>query len=308
MSASVVVVHQLPQNSASGIKSEDGRETFVYVVVLSEPDAADGARIARDAAGIPAIDAPLGSTGLTCLRKRSEPESGDDSGLNYRVTAEFGVNAQSNSGGGGGGEPWTSKDRIRRSVQNYQISKSKDKGTPPKVIQNSAFDAIAGGLVFDEFNPVRVVNRFRRFTDFDPDAAELCVGSINSESFTLNPQKGIVVVPAKKALLRSLTCDDALWPTTNTFYYDITFELEIEGDIPLEYYYVTNKGAFYLPGGVFADKKPYIKTSTIDGKVYAAAGEALLNNNGDLAGVSYNSDNYDLQFTRRLTKSWSAWV
>lgn len=307
----------LPPSAASGLQNSDAATTLEYLVVLSQPDATNGAKIARDATGIPAVGATLSGTSLVVLRKRADPIEGDGHGINYRVTVEYGINA-STGGGGSTGEPWTSKDRISRRVQAYTTFKSTDLAGNP--IENSAHDPIQGGLAFDEFNPIRVVRRYRRFTTFNPEAAEACVGTLNNSIITLNPQRGVITIPAKRALLRNFTCDDALWPDTGDFYYDIMFELEIEYQVPLEYYYVTNKGWFYLDQADSGTKKPYVKTVTINGREIPTHGETFLLDTGDKADSGQyqgtvrdpvtllTTPNYDLQFTRRLATDWTTWI
>jgi hypothetical protein len=303
----------LPQTAESGRENSDARERFEYLVVLSEPDSANGARIARDATGIPAVGAALGTTGLVVLRKRAEPESGDGSGINYRVVVEYGI---ATSTGGGTGEPWTNYDQINRSMARYNTSKSTD--LDGNGIINSAGDPIVGGLVFEEFNPVRVVRRFRKFANFNPEAAEACYGTINEAAFTLNPRRGIIQVPAKAALLRNFTCADGIWPSTGDYYYDITFELEIQQQVPIEYYYVTNKGWFYLDTTDGGTRKPYLTTLKVNGEDVSTHSETLLRTDGDIAtayqgliwgGTPVTSDKrYDLQFRRRRVKDWSGWI
>ena len=318
MSATVVSVEQLPQSANSGAQAADARETFVWMVILSEPDGVEGARTARDAVGIPDVGDPLGTTGLTVLRKRAEPDGNQD-GIHYKVTVEYGIDAVNSAGGGG--TPWTRKDRIRRSVKAYQVSQSVDMDGKP--IENKAHDPLSGGLVFDRYNPIRVVNRYRKFVDFDPEAAEACIGSINDAAVTLNPQRGILTIPAYTARLLDITCDDALWPGSNTFYFNITFSLEILGDVPLEYYYATNKGPHYLDASDSNIKKPYYKTVTdsTTGKVIPVASEVLLKDNGDKAddgsyqGYTHvygqlpvsGDEIYDLKFKRAVRKSWT-WI
>ena len=310
----------LPPTARSGLRTEDAGVNLEYLVVLSEPDATNGATLARDATGIPAVGSALGSTGLVALRKRAELISGEEHGINYRVTVEYGVNTSTGTGGGGSGEPWSSKDVVTRRVQMYTTHKSTD--IAGVAIANTANDPIQGGLAFDEFNPVRVVRRYRKHTTFNPDLAEACVGTLNSAQISLNPVRGVVTVAAGRALLRNFTCQDAFWPDTNEFYYDITFELEIEHQVPLQYYYVTNKGWFYIDVADGSTKKPYVKTVTVNGREIPSQGEVLLKDNGDKAddgsyrglqwdpatGSSGSTQGYDLRFTRRKTADWSTWI
>ena len=75
MAATVVSVIALPPSS------DTKRDVLEFLVVLSEPDSVNGARIAKTASGIPADGAALGSTGLVVVNKSADPESGDGSGM-----------------------------------------------------------------------------------------------------------------------------------------------------------------------------------------------------------------------------------
>lgn len=317
MPATVSAVTKLPiQGKAGGINAADQRDVFYYVVTLSEQDDTNGASLAYVATGIPNEGEALGTTGKVCLRKRVEPESGDDSGINWRVTVEFGVNTESLSDGGTG-EPWNRKDRIRRTVQVYEMVKSVD--LDGKTIQNSARDPIPG-LVFLEYNPVRIVNRWRRHTSFDPDAAEACIGTVNQGSFTLKPKYGTITIPAQRACLRNITTNDAVW-TDGTFYFDITMELEIQGDpslavtdptfrgVDLQHYTVQNKGFNFLDSADSYAKKPIMREKVVNGVTYQVPTptEQFLKDDGMVLTSETPSD-YDLSFRRRRVADWSGWI
>src|SRR3972149_3847588 len=110
MPATVTNVSELPLvGKGTGLDPNwiHRRRYFSATVDAPADDAAD-AVLAH--ASVPPDGDELPGTNLVVFRRNAAPELGDDSGLNWRVEVEYGVNVYALAVAGGGIPPWQRLD------------------------------------------------------------------------------------------------------------------------------------------------------------------------------------------------------
>lgn len=170
------------------------------------------------------------TTNFWVTKVGADPESGDESGINWVAWCE----EASDPYAGSNALPWLRKDEAEQDCAVYSVPMVKDFSDTPLPVVNSAKDRPANPIMQDLINPKWRIKRFRRVSEFDRDEAQQCQGSVNESGFTIADIAGNISVAAECAVLRRVVANGRTWtdsyPGTN--YYDIVLEIEVQGQYP----------------------------------------------------------------------------
>jgi hypothetical protein len=235
------VVHELPEIEGSG-DTESGQFTRrrTWLVVLDSPSASGG-ETALAATGIPAYSAAHPTlSGCYAYSKSFRADEPDD-GAHWLVTVDYRTPKSGNTGTTT--DPWSREDRISFGEARYEVAATYDK-TPTTALayKNTVGDPLE--VTEARINPVLIVNRYRKRTDFDPFAVYPLVNTLNNTGYTVRGGS----IPAEKGLLLRFAVQDETW-SDGTALYAIRFEIELEAGLTLKTQSYQNKSFYQLIGG-----------------------------------------------------------
>jgi len=234
------VVHELPEIEGSGdVESGQFTRRRTWLVVLDTPSASGG-ETALSATGIPAYAAAHPTlTGCYAYSKGFRADQPDD-GAHWLVTVDY---RTPRLNGGTYTDPWSREDRISFGEARYELPATYDKTpTTPLAYKNAVGDPLL--VTEPRINPVLIVNRYRKRTDFDPFAVYPLVNTLNNTGYTIRGGS----IAAEKGLLLRFSVQDETW-SDGTALYAIRFEIEIEAGMVLKYQRYQNKSFYQLVGG-----------------------------------------------------------
>lgn len=237
MSATVSSVsRQKKQGASIGLQSASLHRYEYYTVILSAADNL-GADIAVGplavAAGLPDRGTAL-ADGRKVLNLRADMLG--QSGAQYTVTVEYGIDQSFNTGINQA--PWLRDPVISMGVVEYPWVLEYDI-TGAKVV-NKAGDQFSPPIMTTRHNRLLRVRYAKRISDFDPDDAGDLVGTINGAAVTIRGK----TYDTLTCLLKNVSANEQLYSDggTGTPYWDITLEIEVENEVPLDSIAVQNKG------------------------------------------------------------------
>ena len=235
------VVHELPEIEGSG-DTESGQFTRrrTWLVVLDSPSASGG-ETALAASGIPAYSAAHPTlSGCYAYSKSFRADEPDD-GAHWLVTVDYRTPKSGNTGTTT--DPWSREDRISFGEARYELPATYDK-TPTTALayKNAVGDPLE--VTEPRINPVLIVSRYRKRTDFDPFAVYPLVNTLNNTGYTVRGGS----IPAEKGLLLRFAVQDETW-SDGTALYAIRFEIELESGMVLKTQRYQNKSFYQLVDG-----------------------------------------------------------
>lgn len=276
--ATVIDVKELvEQGGRHSLYPKDERRVKYYAVRLSEraTDAAD--LVINASSGGTSVPQPgelyPGSSFLRVLNVT--PRINGAGGCNWIAEVEYGIDIVSVDGTGPQA-PWTRKALFEFGVIRYPYALEKDFSSPPKPVKASSGVPYDPPIETERLNPVVRVHFSKQVGSYNVyEKARDLTGTINAYAVTIYGSSNSLSIASKKGLLRSLTATERVW-TTGTHYYDVTAEVEIESQVPVEYIEVADRSYYQLVGG----KKKYIKIKDEQGTEYPAATPQYLNGSG----------------------------
>jgi hypothetical protein len=238
---SVLAVHELPEIEGTGdVESGQFTRRRTWLVVLDAPSATGG-ETALSATGIPAYAAQHPTlTGCFAYFKGFRADEPDD-GAHWLVTVDYRTPKSGNTGTTT--DPWSREDRISFGEARYELPATYDKTpTTPLAYKNAVGDPLE--VTEPRINPVLIVNRYRKRTDFDPFAVYPLVNTLNNTGYTIRGGS----IAAEKGLLLRFAVQDETW-SDGTALYAIRFEIELESGMVLKTQRYQNKSFYQLVGG-----------------------------------------------------------
>lgn len=281
--------------TADGLRSSDRRPSYGYHVTLSAADPQGGDIALAEKVVDGGIPQPgdYGTGGLVVTRRSARWAS--ETPLLWRVEIEYGFDETITSSVNV--KPWQRKPLVNWDVVEYPFVLINDLATPSKHVTNSAGEPFDPPVMTSKYNRKASVRFAREVSALNIDDVQDLVGTLNASSVTIR-SKGY---NAKKCLLRSATANETRW-TDNTPYYELSYTIEIENEVPLEIIKVQNKGFYYLTtaSDKSTQKVRKVKDPTDPNKEYPAMQPLFLNSDGTESSVETDP----LEFTIHKSENW----
>ncbi len=270
----------------------NAKSATVFLDIMLAVDPATGVAIPQDGDAY-APGSPYGSGNFVVLYRT--PKCLTDHGLNWIITVTYGQDVTITTGTTI--PPYNRKPLLEWGLVKYPWVMEKDFDSTPAFVLNAAGDPYDPPIMTERINRLLRIHWAKTLSSFNLDSLQDLVGTINSSPVTIRGKS----YAAKTLLLRALTGPEAIWSPTGTHYWDLTYEIEIENQVPIEYIEVQEKGFRYIDGE--GEKQPIlVPFDPTSGDQFVATSPQLLAEDGSI------NDTDTPIYTKWITHASASWA